>query len=67
MTLEEFMVGVALQHDPRAPLRVGQSYMNYLAEVRPDLYQEITGTDSDPFYNNGRLSDFWQWLSENWR
>ena len=44
-------------------LRVGQSYMNALYKINPSLYDEITGTDIDPFYNDYNLEGFLDFLS----
>lgn len=41
-----------------ADLRVGQSYMNALHDVRPDLYEEILNTDNDPFYIDDNIQNF---------
>ena len=30
--------------------RYGQAMFNHLCEVRPDLAEQIRGTDKDPFY-----------------
>jgi hypothetical protein len=47
-------------------LRLGQAYMNALANVNADLYNEITGTDIDPFYEDKILVDFINFLSEEY-
>ena len=39
-------------------LREGQSMMNALARIRPDLYDAVTGTEADCFYNDNRINDF---------
>lgn len=39
-------------------LRKGQSYMNALHEVNPTIYQNITGTDIDPFYDDAKIAGF---------
>jgi hypothetical protein len=39
-------------------LRRGQSYMNALYEIDKDLYNEITGTDCDCFYDDKKISTF---------
>ena len=36
-------------------LRVGQVYMNALFDIRPDLYQRVTGTENDCFYNDDKI------------
>jgi len=44
--------------------RVGQAYMNSLREVNHSLYNEITGTDDDPFYNDNNVVKFIRRLNE---
>lgn len=43
-------------------IRLGQSYMNALWKVSEDLYNVITGTDNDPFYNDDNLTNFINFL-----
>lgn len=51
----------------RSYQRKGQWAMNRLAEVRPDLYAELTGAlGIDPFYDDGCLDRFWLELIEIW-
>ena len=45
-------------------LRLGQSYMVALNEIRPELYTEITNTGIDPFHNNDNLLNFFTFLNE---
>lgn len=45
-------------------LRPGQSYMNALNDINPDLYVEITGTDADCFYDDNKLIDFMRYLNK---
>jgi len=37
--------------------RAGQALFNALLRVRPDLAEEIRGTDLDPFHDNKRIRD----------
>jgi len=43
-------------------LRLGQSFMNALHEVKPELSNQITGTDNDCFYNDNKVVQFLQYL-----
>lgn len=43
-------------------LRWGQSHMISLNRVRPDLYQEITATEFDPFYRDDILVNLFKYL-----
>lgn len=54
--------------DARAELgrrqRQGQTAMNVLALLRPDMANEIQGTDLDPFDKDENLAGFFAWLIE---
>lgn len=43
-------------------LREGQAYMNALFEIDQKLYNEITGTDLDPFYDDSKINTFFDYL-----
>ena len=47
----------------RKHLRIGQSYMVALNDIRPDLYNKISGTDNDPFYDDDKLLNFIKFLN----
>lgn len=42
--------------------REGQRAFNALYAIRPDLAEQVRGTDLDPFYDDSRLPDFHAWL-----
>ena len=44
-------------------LRAGQSYMNALRDVNPDVYYEISGTSNDPFYDDNKIILFMRFLN----
>lgn len=44
-------------------LRAGQALFNALLLVRPDLAEEIRGTDLDPFYDNKKIKKCLEWLN----
>lgn len=46
-------------------LREGQSYMNALAEINPELYKKITGTEADCFYDDSKIKNFFDKLVES--
>lgn len=50
---------LAQQHE-RNGLRRGQSLMNALWEVAPEVYAEINQTDADCFYVDSLVNDCWQ-------
>ena len=51
-------------HYAHQGLRLGQAYMNALCEVRPDLYDRITGTDCDPLYIDNNIHKFLEFLNQ---
>lgn len=44
-------------------LRFGQSYMNALAEINMDLYNEVTATEYDCFYSDDKIVKFIEFLN----
>lgn len=46
--------------------RHGQALFNLLDRVRPDLAGLLRDSDFDPFYQNDRLPDFYDFLSRHW-
>jgi len=38
--------------------RSGQAYMNALFKVNPKIYNDITNTEFDPFYNDDKVIKF---------
>jgi len=44
-------------------LRLGQSYMNALADVRMDFYEEVTATEYDCFYVDDNIVKFVEYLN----
>lgn len=45
-------------------LRMGQSYMNALADVRMDFYEEVTATEYDCFYVDDKIIKFVEYLND---
>ena len=50
----------------RPGLRWGQVMFNTLYEVRPDLAEQVRGTDIDPFYDDARGLAFMAFVVGNW-
>jgi len=44
-------------------LRLGQAYMNALYEVDRDIYNEITSSSVDPFFDDLRIGAFFRFLN----
>jgi hypothetical protein len=42
----------------RRGLRKGQTFVDVLVELEPQLAQRLTGTADDPFYDDGKLPGF---------
>jgi hypothetical protein len=45
-------------------LRLGQSYMNALFVVDDKIYNKITGTESDCFYDDNKIINFINYLNK---
>jgi hypothetical protein len=43
--------------------RLGQSYMNALYEVSPEIYTKISNGKYDPYYNDTRIASFINYLN----
>lgn len=46
--------------------RSGQNTFNVLAALRPDLSEQIRGTELDAFYDIKRLDAMCKFIEENW-
>jgi len=44
--------------------RRGQTIMNVLGRVNPKLYEEVSGTPADPFFEDNRIDDLVKFLQE---
>lgn len=47
-------------------IRLGQAFMNVLATERPDLYEAITGTEVDPYYDSSLTATMLDVVSRCW-
>lgn len=63
---EEYIAEVSYELRKHPEWRLGQTYFNVLAAVRPDLAAEVNGSLIDPFYRDARLPDFNEFVLENW-
>lgn len=67
MTFEQFLDKTdKFYYDHEFELRHGQSVMNILYKVRPDLYKKITQTDLDCFYDDGIVRLTLDHLEKTW-
>lgn len=46
--------------------RLGQTMYNVLAEMRPDLANQVNGADLDPFHRDSVIEALREWLADNW-
>lgn len=65
LTFNDFVVRTSALA-ARPGLRHGQAAFTVLAEMRPDLADGIATTLRDPFYDDNRLGDFYEWVEQNW-
>lgn len=67
MTFEEFLQKVdRFYNDNEFEMRYGQSLMNMLHKVWPDLYNRISGTDFDCYYDDGIVKYTLEYLEKEW-
>jgi hypothetical protein len=67
-TFEDFVSAVVHYYNVNAPAdwRVGQCAFNLLVKVRPDIAELLRGSDFDPFNDDSRLSDFYDFVMRYW-
>lgn len=66
-TFDDYILAVkAAEVDHSGFERCGQSAFNVLYKLRPDLSEQVRGTHIDPFYDTSNLSNFFDWVKENW-
>lgn len=46
--------------------RRGQATFNTLFATRPDLAEKVRATNLDPFYDDSKLHEFYNFIEENW-
>lgn len=46
--------------------RWGQTAFNVLSELRPDLAEEVRGTDMDPFHDDRKYILLFEFLLKRW-
>ena len=65
LTFSEYVVAATQYHNENDE-RLGQSYFNALSVVRPDLSEQIRGTENDAFYNNDLLPKMLAFCYKRW-
>ena len=66
MTLLEFGHEVRQTRKLNKGWREGQTYVNVLAQVRPDLSAKVLDLQIDPFYQDEHIPAFLQYVHDNW-
>ena len=69
MSLYEFYQGIGARHAASNTERYCQAAFTHLHEVRPDLAEQVRGTDKDPFYittSHPNWARFVAFIDENW-
>lgn len=67
MNFEQFLDKVdKFYYENEFELRHGQSIMNVLHLIRKDLYEKITNTDLDCFYDDGTVQFTLEYLEKAW-
>lgn len=70
MTFDDFQKQSIIYHnDHKNWSRYGQSLFNYLFEIRPDIADELRGSESDPFHKDDDLTitRFWSFIKDKWK
>lgn len=69
MTFEQFYTKANhLCHNRLPHTRIGQTLFAYLYQIRPDLANALTGSESDPFFRESEevYGKFWNYVQSNW-
>lgn len=66
MTFEEYTAAVEQARADNPNWRHGQAAFNALWHLRADLSERVRATTMDPFYNDARLPEFFEWVRQNW-
>lgn len=71
MNLHQFYMEVWTLKRTNPSWRIGQCLFNHLAEVRPDISEQIRGTHNDPFHaekcDEPKYDRAIKFIEENWR
>lgn len=66
MTLNEFLMAFYKYNKQHFNLRRGQNLMNFLHSIWPEMYDIITGSKYDCFYNDNKIDKTIGYLAEEW-
>jgi len=59
---DELIVNTMNLWDNNKELRLGQSYMIELHKINPRIYNLVTSTNNDPFYDDKNISNFLKYI-----
>ena len=65
-SLEDYLEAVQSTIKAHPSYREGQAFFNTLALQRPDLSEQIVGTDLDPYATDKRIGGFLRWIEAHW-
>jgi len=66
-SFDRFLADVSEVHRAAAPgLRYGQTFFNLLYAERPDLADELRGSNIDPFHFDTTTPGLLDWVERNW-
>ena len=60
--INELVIKADILQKENPSLRKGQALMNILAEMDMPLYESVTGTEADCFYNDKLIPKFFEYL-----
>ena len=67
MTFHDFIIKATNYYRQNQPdYRFGQAVFNYLAQVRPDISEQIRGTNLDPFHKTHVKDEVWTFIHKAW-
>lgn len=66
MTFDDFLAYVQREAGRNKSWTAGQTYLNLLNTVRPDLAKRVRGTRFDPSRDDANIPGFLTWAEMNW-
>jgi hypothetical protein len=66
MTFNEFLIKYYEYNIQHFNLRKGQNLMNFLNSISPEIYNMITATKHDCFYDDSRINETIDYLMNKW-
>ena len=68
MRFDEFCAAWAMQLRNMVPReRMGQYLMNYLHDVKPQIYANLCATSEDPFYDDSKIASALAAIEDQWQ